>query len=68
MEVFWQNNHGVDLEGTGTLDLAEDLPQKIDVVDQQAIPLALGAIHGKKIGHPWNLYPAILCHWFFPQK
>ena len=57
-----QNHHRLDIERMPALDLAENAAQHIDMIQQQTIAVALGAIHGEKIRRTFNFCTSIFGH------
>lgn len=59
MQVIRQNDDRVNSERPASLYNAECLPKQIDMVYQQLIAMAFGAIYGEKIGCPFDLCSAL---------
>ncbi len=62
MQVLRENDHGIDGKRVIIFYIAGHLAQQVDVINQQVIAMALGAVNREKIGCSGDFYPAVIGH------
>jgi hypothetical protein len=62
MQMFWQNNNGINFEWMSLFDLSKRITQQRYIIYQQTILLPLSKINRKEIGTTFNPWSPIIRH------